>query len=74
MPHVGYRLVKGSLEAQGHRVQWIRAKASMHSTDSLGMLSRMTVGMCFQVNRLGANHNHKMRIMIQTHQVMCTYC
>lgn len=42
MPHVGYRLVKGSLQAQGHRVQWERVRASMHRVDSLGILSRMT--------------------------------
>lgn len=42
MPHAGYRLVKGTLEAQGHRVQWDRVKASMHRVDSLGILSRMT--------------------------------
>ncbi|KAG9277697.1 hypothetical protein AMEX_G7728, partial [Astyanax mexicanus] len=42
MPHAGYRLVKGALEAQRHRVQWDRVKASMHRVDSLGILSRMT--------------------------------
>lgn len=41
MPHVGYRLVKGSLQAQGHHLQWDRVRASMHRVDSLGVLSRM---------------------------------
>lgn len=42
MPHAGYRLVKGTLKAQGHRLQWLRVKASMHRVDSVGILSRMT--------------------------------
>nr|XP_055057120.1 uncharacterized protein LOC129441490 [Misgurnus anguillicaudatus] len=42
MPHAGYRMVKGALKAQGHRVQWNRVKAAMHRVDSLGILSRMT--------------------------------
>lgn len=42
MPHAGYRLVKGTLKAQGHYVGWDRVKASMHRVDSIGVLSRMT--------------------------------
>jgi len=42
MPHAGYRLVKGTLKAQGHHVGWDRVKASMHRVDSIGILSRMT--------------------------------
>lgn len=42
MPHAGYRLVKGTLKAQGHNVGWDRVKASMHRVDSFGTLSRMT--------------------------------
>lgn len=42
MPHAGYRMMMGTLRAQGHRLQWIRVKASMHRVDSLGILSRMT--------------------------------
>ncbi len=42
MPHAGYRLIKGTLEAQGHRLQWNRVKAAMHRVDSLGILTRMT--------------------------------
>lgn len=30
MPHAGYRLIKGTLEAQGHRQQWNRVKAAMY--------------------------------------------
>ncbi|KAF6721536.1 hypothetical protein FQA47_002180 [Oryzias melastigma] len=42
MPNAGYRLVKGTLKAQGHHLGWDRVKASMHRVDSLGILSRMT--------------------------------
>lgn len=42
MPDAGYRLVRGALLAQGHRVQWDRLYAAMHRVDSIGVLSRMT--------------------------------
>nr|XP_020453060.1 uncharacterized protein LOC109958618 isoform X2 [Monopterus albus] len=42
MPHAGYRLVKGTLKAQGYHLGWDRVRASMHRVDSLGILSRMT--------------------------------
>ncbi|XP_049319418.1 uncharacterized protein LOC111190594 [Astyanax mexicanus] len=41
-PHVGYRMMKGILQAMGHRVQWNRVSSSMHRVDSVGVLSRMT--------------------------------
>lgn len=41
-PHAGYRLVKGMLQSEGHRVQWHRIKGSMHRIDSDGILSRLT--------------------------------
>ncbi|XP_065144018.1 uncharacterized protein [Paramisgurnus dabryanus] len=41
MPHAGYRLVKGSLQARGFRVQWERVRASMHRVDTVGILCRM---------------------------------
>lgn len=41
-PHAGYRLIKGLLQAEGHRVQWHRIKGSMHRIDSAGVLSRLT--------------------------------
>ncbi|KAF3856920.1 hypothetical protein F7725_017643 [Dissostichus mawsoni] len=43
MPNAGYRLVKGALLTQGHRVQWDRVRASMHRVDTLGVLSRLTL-------------------------------
>lgn len=46
MPHAGYRLVKGTLAAQGYRIQWSRVKAAMHRVDSLGTLCRMTQMEC----------------------------
>ncbi|KAG9262439.1 hypothetical protein AMEX_G24213 [Astyanax mexicanus] len=41
MPHAGYRLVKGCLQAKGHRVQWERVRASMHRVDTVGILCRL---------------------------------
>ncbi len=43
MPHAGYWLVKGTLQARGHWVQWERVKASMHRVDTIGILSRLTM-------------------------------
>lgn len=40
-PHVGYRMMKGILQAMGHRVQWNRVSSSMHRVDSVGVLSRI---------------------------------
>ncbi|KAL3988945.1 hypothetical protein ACER0C_013263 [Sarotherodon galilaeus] len=33
-PHVGYRMMKGMLQAMGHHVQWKRVYSSMHRVDS----------------------------------------
>ncbi len=41
-PHVGYRMMKGTLQAMGHCVQWKRLSSSMHRVDPVGLLSRMT--------------------------------
>lgn len=41
MPHAGFRLVKGSLQARGFRVQWEKVRASMHHVDTFGILCRM---------------------------------
>lgn len=41
-PHGGYRMMKGILQAMGHRVQWKRVSSSMHRVDPVGVLSRMT--------------------------------
>ncbi|MED6260719.1 hypothetical protein ATANTOWER_027128 [Ataeniobius toweri] len=35
-------MVKGCLQADGHRVQWDRIKESMHRVDAPGVLERMT--------------------------------
>lgn len=42
MPNSGYRMVKGALKAEGHKVQYERVRASLHGVDILGVLSRMT--------------------------------
>lgn len=41
MPHIGYRMMKGELQAMGHRVRWDQVSASMHRVDSAGILERM---------------------------------
>ncbi|XP_034529274.1 uncharacterized protein LOC117804922 isoform X1 [Notolabrus celidotus] len=46
MPHAGYRLVKGSLQASGHRVQWRRVKRSLQRVDGAGVISRMVQLSC----------------------------
>ncbi|KAF5892642.1 uncharacterized protein DAT39_017649, partial [Clarias magur] len=42
LPNAGYRMIKGYLQADGHRVQWNRIKESMHRVDAPGILERMT--------------------------------
>ncbi|KTG03581.1 hypothetical protein cypCar_00028994 [Cyprinus carpio] len=51
MPDAGYRMVRGALLEQGHRVQWDRVRASMHRVDSVGVLSRMTNLRCIARRR-----------------------
>lgn len=41
LPNAGYRMVKGCLQAEGHRVQWERVKDSMHRVDADGIFQRM---------------------------------
>lgn len=41
MPHAGYRLVKGSLQAMGHRITWRRVKLSLQRVDGAGIIARM---------------------------------
>ncbi|XP_008304281.1 uncharacterized protein LOC103375742, partial [Stegastes partitus] len=41
MPHIGYRMMKGELQAMGHRVRWEQVSESMHRVDSAGILERM---------------------------------
>lgn len=45
-PHLGHRMMKGRLQALGHRVPWTRVWDSMHRVDSAGILSRMTQLRC----------------------------
>lgn len=41
LPHIGYRMMKGELQAMGHRVTWEQVSSSMHRVDSAGILERM---------------------------------
>lgn len=34
IPEAGYRMLKGCLQASGHRVQWDQIKESMHRVDA----------------------------------------
>lgn len=38
MPHAGYRVVKGSLQAMGLRLQWKRVRLSLQSVDGARMI------------------------------------
>lgn len=40
MPRAGYRLVKGSYQARGFRVQWEKVRVFMHRVDTVGILCR----------------------------------
>ncbi|MEQ2249964.1 hypothetical protein ILYODFUR_034959, partial [Ilyodon furcidens] len=41
LPNAGYRMIKGCLQADGHRVQWDRVKESMLRVNAAGVLQRM---------------------------------
>eukprot|EP00063_Salmo_salar_P041704 XP_014016539.1 PREDICTED: uncharacterized protein LOC106580245 [Salmo salar] len=41
MPHAGFRMVKGSLQAMVHRVQWQRVRESLQRVDGAGIIARM---------------------------------
>uniref|UniRef100_A0A3B3BJA8 Integrase core domain-containing protein n=1 Tax=Oryzias melastigma TaxID=30732 RepID=A0A3B3BJA8_ORYME len=81
MPNAGYRLVKGTLKAQGHHLGWDRVKASMHRVDSLGILSRMTQLGCV-VRRTYSVPGPKYLVHIDTNHMLirwafvcyCMYC
>ncbi|XP_059399811.1 uncharacterized protein LOC132131733 [Carassius carassius] len=45
-PHLGHRMMKGHLQALGHRVPWTRVWDSMHRVDSAGILARITQLRC----------------------------
>ncbi|XDV33907.1 hypothetical protein PO909_004151 [Leuciscus waleckii] len=45
-PHLGHRMMKGQLQALGHRVPWTRVWDSMHRVDSAGIFARMTQLRC----------------------------
>ncbi|XP_024127724.1 uncharacterized protein LOC112146248 isoform X2 [Oryzias melastigma] len=72
MPNAGYRLVKGTLKAQGHHLGWDRVKASMHRVDSLGILSRMTQLGCV-VRRTYSVPGPKYLVHIDTNHMLIRY-
>ncbi|XP_039530305.1 uncharacterized protein LOC120480945 isoform X1 [Pimephales promelas] len=72
MPHAGYRLVKGSLQARGHRVQWERVKASMHRVDTMGILSRLNMLGCV-VRRKYSVPGPKALVHIDTNHKLIRY-
>ena len=41
MPHAGFRMVKESLRAMGHHVQWWRVRDSLQRVDGAGITARM---------------------------------
>uniref|UniRef100_A0A669DYN3 DNA binding HTH domain-containing protein n=1 Tax=Oreochromis niloticus TaxID=8128 RepID=A0A669DYN3_ORENI len=41
LPHIGYRMMMGELQAMGYRVRWEQVSASMHRVDAAGILERM---------------------------------
>uniref|UniRef100_A0A672M9U9 Resolvase HTH domain-containing protein n=1 Tax=Sinocyclocheilus grahami TaxID=75366 RepID=A0A672M9U9_SINGR len=49
LPNAGYRMIKGCLQADRHRVQWNRIKESMHRVNAPGILERMTWVYCQEV-------------------------
>lgn len=46
MPHAGYGLIKGSLQASGYRAPWRRVKSALQCVDGAGVLSRMVQLSC----------------------------
>lgn len=66
-PNVGYRMMKGILQAMGHCVQWKRVSASLQRVDSTGLFRRITRMGCVASRRIcnGPLHlvhvtNHKL--------------
>lgn len=41
LPHIGYRMMMGELQAMGYRVKWEQVSVSMHRVDAAGILERM---------------------------------
>ncbi|KAL0961755.1 hypothetical protein UPYG_G00331290 [Umbra pygmaea] len=72
MPDAGYRMVRGTLLAQGHRVQWDRVCASMHRVDSVGVFSRMTNLRCISRRRYSVPYP-KYLVHIDTNHKLIRY-
>lgn len=74
LPHAGYQIVKGCLEAQGHHVQWTRLKASMHRVDSEGILSRMTSMGCVVRRKYCVQGPHFLQHIDTNHKLIRCVC
>ena len=72
MPDAGFRMVRGALLAEGHKVQWDRLYASMHRVDSVGVLARMTRLGCV-VRRTYTVPYPKYLMHIDTHHKLIRY-
>ncbi|CAM4683970.1 unnamed protein product [Leuciscus chuanchicus] len=73
MPDSGYRMVRGTLLAQGHRVQWDRVCASMHHVDSVGVLSRMTNLRCIARRRYSVPYPKYLVHIDTNHKLISLY-
>lgn len=74
LPHAGYQIVKGCLEAEGHHVQWTRLKASMHRVDTEGILSRMTRMGCVVRRKYCVQGPHFLQHIDTNHKLIrCVY-
>lgn len=51
MPHAGYRIVNGSLQAMGLRLQWKRVRLSLQRVDGAGIIARMIQLRCIARRR-----------------------
>lgn len=74
LPHAGYQIVKGCLEAEGHHVQWTRLEAPMHRVDTEGILSRMTSMGCVVRRKYCVQAPHFLQHIDTNHKLIrCVY-
>ena len=71
MPHAGFRMVKGSLRAMGHRVQWRRVRKSLQSVDGAGIIARM-IQLCCIARQKYSVPAHLSLVHIDTNQKLGT--
>ncbi|XP_057697765.1 uncharacterized protein LOC130919236 isoform X2 [Corythoichthys intestinalis] len=71
-PNAGYRMMKGLLKAQGHKVQWERVRSSMHRVDTSSIVSRMPQ-LRFGVRRTFSVPSPKSLMHIDTNHKLVRY-